>query len=262
MFVSEKRIAANRRNIELGREKSRETWHRIKERNQSLVECTAVCEHCRKEFHKMIKQIDLDKNRLPRFCSRSCANSRVRTAELKQHLHETMKNQKYVDGEKYPIIRYCKGCGCIMPLAVKTHRRYCSDECRISFKIREKNTNAKCTKRKYKEACRFMFDVYDYPDEFDLLLIQQYGWYSATNYADNPNGVSRDHMYSVSAGYKNNIPASVIAHPANCRLLLQSDNFKKLGDCSITLDELYERIRLWEMKYGKYQSSTWNVNKH
>ena len=107
-----------------------------------------------------------------------------------------------------------------------------------------------------------MFDVYDYPNEFDLLLIQQYGWYSATNYDDNPNGVSRDHMYSVSAGYKNNIPATVIAHPANCRLLLQSDNFKKLDDCSITLDELYDRIRTWEMKYGKYQPSTWNVNQH
>ena len=103
MYVSEKRLAANRRNIELGREKAHETWHRIKERNQQLVECTATCEHCHKVFNKLIKQIDLDKNRLPRFCSRSCANSRIRTPEIKAKVSKTLCGTKTVGGKRIEI---------------------------------------------------------------------------------------------------------------------------------------------------------------
>lgn len=89
----------------------------------------------------------------------------------------------------------------------------------------------------------------DYPDEFDFKLIEQYGWYKAKNRGNNPNGVSRDHMYSVVDGFVNNVDPLIVAHPANCRLIRQSENASKKNKSCITLDELKERIRIWNEKY-------------
>ena len=99
----------------------------------------------------------------------------------------------------------------------------------------------------------FRFSLKDYPDEFDFELIEKYGFYSPANKNNNLNGVSRDHMYSVYEGYKNNISPKIISHPANCKLLKHTDNISKNKKCSITLDELLERIKEWEIKYGKYE---------
>ena len=91
----------------------------------------------------------------------------------------------------------------------------------------------------------------DYPEEFDFSLIESYGWYSPIN-SDKPNlsGVSRDHMVSVKYGWENNIDPKIISHPANCRLLLQSENVSKSSNCSITYEELLQRIEAWNRKYG------------
>ena len=62
-------------------------------------------------------------------------------------------------------------------------------------------------------------------------------------------GVSRDHMYSVKQGFLNNTDLKIISHPANCRLVLQSDNASKSDACSITLEELLHRIKEWDKKY-------------
>lgn len=253
MYVSEKRLAANRRNIELGREKAHETWHRIKERNQQLVECTATCEHCHKVFNKLIKQIDLDKNRLPRFCSRSCANSRIRTPEIKAKVSKTLCGTKTVGGKRIeisPVI--CKGCGKIIP-GRRTHRRYCSAKCRWEHNHHINKSGFDGTIRQYREACKFTFGLRCYPDEFDFALVKQYGWYSPKNKKNNPNGVTRDHMYSVREGYVNKVDPYLISHPANCKLMLHLDNTSKNRKCSITLDELLKRINSWEQKYGKYK---------
>ena len=253
MAISEKKLAANRRNIELGREKSHETWHRIKAYNQRLVECTAVCEHCHKSFNKMIRQIDLDKNRLPKHCSRSCANSRVRTDEIKAKVSEKLLRVKFVDGRRISLApRLCKGCGkCIDRIDSKT-KRYCSEECKRAHLYHMVNDEFRGTYRQYRQACSFKFNLASYPEEFDFELIKKYGFYSPKNKKDNPNGVTRDHMYSVREGLENNVPPWILAHPANCQLMLYVDNVSKNARCSITLDELNERIRIWEEKYGKY----------
>jgi len=57
-------------------------------------------------------------------------------------------------------------------------------------------------------------------------------------------------MVSVDYGWRNNIDPSIISHPANCKLLIHSDNFKKGTDCSISLEELQRRIAEWDNKYG------------
>jgi len=84
-----------------------------------------------------------------------------------------------------------------------------------------------------------------------LDLLKTHGWYSATNRGNNAGGVSRDHMISIRYGFDNNIPQEILSHPANCELLLQRKNVSKYYKCSITLDELIEKISKWESKYGK-----------
>lgn len=49
-----------------------------------------------------------------------------------------------------------------------------------------------------------------------------------------------DHIFSVKAGYDNNVPLMVISHPANLRLLAIADNKKKAHNSDMTLSELYE----------------------
>ena len=80
----------------------------------------------------------------------------------------------------------------------------------------------------------------------DRALIEQYGWYQPKNRGDNLYGVSRDHMISRRWGFENNIPPEHIAHPANCRLIRQSENASKSTSNSITYEELLERIAAWK----------------
>ena len=58
-------------------------------------------------------------------------------------------------------------------------------------------------------------------------------------------------MYSVKDGFENNVPPELLAHPANCRLIIHSENASKHRNSCITLDELKERITLWDKKYNK-----------
>lgn len=254
MFVSEKRLAANRRNIELGREKSKEAMHRIKETNNTLVACECKCEHCHKTFLRMIKRIDKEKGRIPRFCSRSCANSRIRTIETREKVSKTLTGVRFVNGERVVIEpSRCKQCGCIISSKlVQNHRTFCSDECRRIYVMNNKNRAHESSIQKYRKACAFTFSLKAFPEEFDFHLVETYGWYSAKNRKNNLNGVSRDHMYSVKEGYKNKVSPLLLSHPANCKLMLQIDNGRKHDKCTITLDELKQRIKEWEAKYGEY----------
>lgn len=102
---------------------------------------------------------------------------------------------------------------------------------------------------KYRTDCCFKFSVYDFPNEFELGLIEECGWYSASNRGNNLDGVSRDHMVSVKFGFENNVAAGVISHPANCRLLKHRDNVRKYTRNSIAIEELHQRILRWDEKY-------------
>jgi len=117
-----------------------------------------------------------------------------------------------------------------------------------NFRRQKKSRRKKISKISYKEysqMCRFKFNFQDYPQEFNINLIQQYGWYNR----DNPNGISRDHMISISYGWKKNISPKIIRHPANCQLMLYEHNKDKGWRSSINLNELLTRIRDWNKKY-------------
>lgn len=110
------------------------------------------------------------------------------------------------------------------------------------------------TKRLYSYQCRFTFSIRSYPDYFSyaIPLIEEHGWYSAVNNGNNLSGCSRDHLYSVSEGYKNSIDPSIISHPANCKIILHTENQKKNSKSSITLEELHKRIAEFEKMYPSY----------
>ena len=117
--------------------------------------------------------------------------------------------------------------------------------------------SVKENRKQYGYQARFTFALKHYPLWFEssFNLIKTYGWYGATNKGnDNPNGCSRDHMYSVYDGFKNNIDPKIISHPANCAIIQQKENQYKNRRSSITLEELLSRINQFESVYGKYQT--------
>jgi len=99
------------------------------------------------------------------------------------------------------------------------------------------------SKRTYYIACKFKFDVFCQPNipGYELLFEETFS-------TDIRKGIHRDHMVSVNYGYIHNINPELISHPANCCILLAKDNITKGNGCSITLDELIERIHHWDNK--------------
>ena len=102
----------------------------------------------------------------------------------------------------------------------------------------------------YRPSCEFQFTLSDYPEEFDFKLIQEHGWYSPSNKDNNLKGISRDHLYSVKDGFINKVDPTIISHPANCKLVIHTDNQRKNVKSDITLEGLKERINIWNLKYN------------
>lgn len=102
----------------------------------------------------------------------------------------------------------------------------------------------------YQSQCKFKFALNYYPNEFDFELVKIYGWYSAKNHGGNLSGVSRDHIISARYGFDNNIDSKIIAHPANCQLLIHNENSRKHTKCGMTIEQLLEKIQQWNIKYG------------
>lgn len=124
--------------------------------------------------------------------------------------------------------------------------RFCTPTCWLN--------SIKKTKSEYEmyvKKCKFKFNVYDYPDFFDIELINNYGWYSPSNKKNNLNGVSRDHCFSVKQGFEQGVNPSIIAHPANCKLLLHRDNQRKNRSCSLTIEQLMKNIESFEEKFSQ-----------
>lgn len=200
-----------------------------------------------------------------KFCGHSCAtkfNNRLRSKESRQKQTETLKNTirergvtitKSQDGSntkktvvlklKYPYTPITwKTC----PLTGKPYhtRRMGKQNCRQSPYLADIKTI-------YYKLCRFKFNVYKMPEIFDLDLLDKFGWYTCpgkkrAKYAKNVNGVSRDHLYSVSIGMSNKIHPLILSHPVNCQLLQHKDNKRKHNDCAITLEELVSRIQAFD----------------
>lgn len=202
------------------------------------------CKKCGNVYSLILSNTEYTKSKYKKNCSLKCANSRIQTNEINKKRSNTLFNK----AECIKEIRYCKECGTSFETRIKRNQIFCNHKCSSTYNSREyvKRTNLKKDEYEiYRKECKFKFNIYEYPNYFDLILIEKFGWYAAFNRGNNLNGISRDHKISVLYGWNNNIDASIISHPANCELIRHKKNQRKNRKCSITLDELKKEITKW-----------------
>ena len=102
----------------------------------------------------------------------------------------------------------------------------------------------------YRANCKFKFNVYDYPNEFDLPLVKNLGWYKPSNKGNNLNGVSMDHKISIHYGFLHKIDPEIMSHPTNCQLMPHNQNISKGKKNTISFDDLLILIEKWKINYG------------
>lgn len=98
-----------------------------------------VCEKCGKEFfedwRKDLKTIR--KNPIPRFCSKSCANSRIQTKETKEKISNSIKTSKKAELARNnikrkpaaKILKICPTCGKSFETTKSRNKIFCSLSC-------------------------------------------------------------------------------------------------------------------------------------
>lgn len=202
------------------------------------------CKNCDTEYIEVLSENSFKKSKYKKHCSQKCANSRIQTEAINEKRSKTILDKKLCEREN----RKCKECGKKFETRIKRNKLFCNRSCSSRYNNRIRNIgrrNNLTEYQLYREKCKFKFNIYDYPDYFNLDLIDKYGWYNASNRGNNLNGISRDHKISILYGWENNIKPSVIAHPANCQLLRHNKNQRKNRYCSITIDELKKEINKW-----------------
>jgi hypothetical protein len=244
------------------KEKRKEALEKsMTEKHGALKTFKVLCSSCDKPFtikEREKKFLEMDAH----FCSRSCANKReqkeitrekITQAVVAYHNKRDNQEREKVNGHYRKVVM----CNCELCFkefkAYSKPKRFCGDDCKRKHKMNVSSSFAitdiekeKVKRRYYRRDCAFSFNVYHFPKDFDLSLIDKFGWYKAKNRGDNFKGVSRDHMFSVMDGYRNSIPPEIIKHPANCVLMLQAENISKKDKSTISIDQLKERIAIWD----------------
>lgn len=198
--------------------------------------------------------ISFEKKRL-NYCNHSCAASSTNKFKLGiktnisdiglKNILDATKNRFKTD-EYYDNPNKCKNCDSIL-MFQKRNRIFCDAKCKKIWVNKDKEEY-----EIYYLLSKFNFELKKYDDYFDFNIIRKYGWYKAKNHGDNMNGVSRDHKFSVKEGFRRLINPLLLAHPANCELITNRHNQSKYDGCSITIEELLDRIARFDLKYGKY----------
>jgi hypothetical protein len=103
--------------------------------------------------------------------------------------------------------------------------------------LKTKIANGVCRTNEEKSALElYMLEVENFTKD---------SWYYSYSRI-NPEGMQRgkeyhlDHIYSRKAGFDNNVPAKVIGHWTNLRLMPSKDNNGKSSRCDKTIEQLYE----------------------
>ena len=222
-------------------------------RIKPLVEVGKICPRCNKSFIQMLTCDHVKHQK--KYCSDECARSRKQTAETKVKIREKLNS--YCEAHEKSLnnlVIKCEYCSKLFKTR-KRNQRFCSGVCSIASR---RNSELFDDYQMYKRFCKFRFALQSFPDEFDFDLIRKHGWYLPKNKGNNLHGVSRDHMISIKYGWLNQISPEIISHPANCKLLLHSDNIRKYTGSSMKLEDLVIRIETWEVKYGKFTPLPWD----
>lgn len=203
-----------------------------------------MCFKCKKKFNVVEREFKHPEKE-KYYCSRSCANRRDISPKIKSKIKESLlKHPKNLNRSE---TRKCLNCEKEFKTSLSHNKKHCSVSCARKYKFKD------CDKNKlsyYRQLCCFCFNLKKYPNEFDFKLVSKHGWYKAKNKGNNLTGVSRDHIISVKYGFDNNIDPSIISHPANCQLLLHGQNASKGVKSDLTIDELKQKIEVWNKKYG------------
>jgi hypothetical protein len=183
-----------------------------------------------------------------KFCSTSCGaqnNNKTLNRKLNKFSEQSLINICAANKKRYKLqeLEYTKNTKCCLFCEkeisfLKRKYIFCDKQCRTKH-----FDKAKTKKQLYYKYAQFKFNLSDYPNEFNFELIKEYGWYKAKNRGNNPNGINRDHLYTISDGFKNNIEPSLLAHPANCKLITHEENIKKKEP---------------QLQYKSYNKIEWN----
>lgn len=224
--------------------------------NELFKDYIINCKICGKEFTINTSENNFIKGKYKQTCSSYCSHKlsilNSDNEKRKENIKKSIDEFNIKHGtKKIEQIKKCKYCS----TEYKTLRNtvFCSRICAKKYKD-EQLILKKEPFQRYRKTCEFKFGIKSFPEEFNSVLLEKYGWYSAFNHGNNYKGVSRDHMFSCKEGFNQLIDPYLISHPANCNLILQSDNVSKYSKCSLTLDELINRIKDWNNKYGIYEN--------
>jgi len=195
------------------------------------------------------------------FCGQSCSASFTnrlrgpRSNETKQKISKSLtkfnspkkearpKNPKKESVGPYSKLFVCSCKHCQLKFVSRVKKQYCTDH---------KNLYSYSNKSGYK----FTFNVFHYPDLFDINLLKNVGWFSPGGKAGkwNPNGLSRDHKVSVNDAISNDYDPYYITHPLNCELMPHIENNKKKTKSSITYNELVFLVDEYDKKNILYSA--------
>jgi len=216
--------------------------------------------HCTQCAHELVYE-----KRGNKFCSSSCAAiynninhepGRKFGPDRKNPVRVTTKREKKPKIPKSKIIRpvkfvwknhvvgpysklfFCTCHHCDLKFVSRKIFRYCEDH--RNLYVRSRN------------VYQFTFNVFHFPDLFDLSLIEKHGWYSAGNKGapKNNQGVSRDHRVSVRDAIKNGYDPYYIKHPLNCELMLHESNKVKYTKSSLSYYDLVRMVNEYELARG------------
>lgn len=238
--------------------KIRDSW--IKKHNDLFKTYTIKCECCGKEFEVNCSVRDYKNKKYRKTCSNYCAHqlSTIKGRDVVIKTWESKLNSTRIER----LTRYCKCCGKEFTVEHSySKRKFCSDDCCRRYRF-DKFSKNKTEKEIYSRLCQFRFALNEFPDEFNFELIKKQGWYKAKNRGDNLHGISRDHIVSIKYGFEHNIDPYIISHPANCQLLIHTDNESKSSKCDITIEELKDKILKWSQKYGEYPNKITYIDRY
>lgn len=204
------------------------------------------CKNCQKLFKPGMAKI---------FCSHSCSTSftnrlrGARSEETKKRISNSLikvnlpkkeakpKNPKKESVGPFSQMFICSCKHCQTKFVSRIKKQYCS-------KHREFYSSSN------KAGYKFTFNVFHYPDLFDIELLKSVGWFSPGGKAGKWNlaGLSRDHKISVNDAIANGYDPYYITHPLNCELMPHTKNNKKKTKSSITYEELKHLVDDYDKK--------------
>jgi endogenous inhibitor of DNA gyrase (YacG/DUF329 family) len=178
--------------------------------------------------------------RYNKFCSHSCSaidtnRKRIESGyTLSQESRNSIRDKLSIFAGPYSKLstKTCKFCNTQF-ITPATNRTQVCNNCRHL----KWNNN--------KDQYSFRFNVFDYPDLFDLDNLNLVGWVAfggKRGGKKNIDGLSRDHRISVNEAKKFNYDPYYISHPLNCELMPHQQNNKKKTKSSITYEELVKLV--------------------